>query len=178
MIKINFFGDFMSNKAHQLSIGYLLKKELDSSNLNIVNLEAPIISNTCKPIYKSGPNIFQNISSIEFLENNSFNLISLANNHTMDFGMEGLKNTQNTIKKSNVIGAGNWSEAYQPYIYESQGIKIGVLSLTQREFGVLDDENNIMIGTAWMLHPIVDSMIIETKKIVNYLFIYSCRYRR
>ena len=102
MIKINFFGDFMSNKAH------LLKKEVDYSNLNIVNLEAPIISNTCKPIYKSGPNIFQNISSIEFLENNSFNLISLANNHTMDFGMEGLKNTQNTIKKSNVIGAGNW----------------------------------------------------------------------
>lgn len=171
MIKINFFGDFKVNNPDKVVLSDDLLKELASSSLNIINFEAPIYREGQKPIAKSGPNIFQNKESAKFLEENGFNVISLANNHLMDYGEDGLKSTLNSFKKAHTIGAGDWEKAYTPYIYEINGIKIAILSLTQREFGALDD-NKQCYGTAWMLHHSIDNIISSTKQKVNFVFIY------
>lgn len=63
-----------------------------------------------------------------------FNLVSLANNHTMDRGEEGvLKSLQYWNSKNNVVKAGQYS-SYEdrdiPRIYERNGIKYAFLSYT------------------------------------------------
>ena len=171
MIKINFFGDFKVNCIENIKLSEDLLKEITSSTLNVINFEAPIYFENNKPITKSGPNIYQNKESAKFLEENGFNVIGLANNHLMDYGEDGLKSTIKCFKMAYTIGAGDFQKAYSPLVYEENGIKIAILSLTQREFGVLDDDNQ-HYGTAWMLHHSIDNIITVTKQKVDYLFIY------
>ena len=112
MAKINIFGDFKANDVKHLNLSAELVYLLNTSDVNMVNLEAPIRSNG-KPMKKSGPNICQDQDSPEWLELRGFNAISMANNHTMDYGDEGLSATISAFKKAKVMGAGSWNEAYQ-----------------------------------------------------------------
>jgi len=109
------------------------------------------------------------------LERQGFNLITLANNHMMDYGSRGLIETLQSFRNSTKLGAGKWEEAYKPAIVEIEGIKIGFLALTHCEFGTLtdryDNRESVQYGTAWINHPCVDSIIVETKKVVDYLII-------
>ena len=118
MIKINFFGDFKVNNPDKVVLSEDILKELTTSNLNVINFEAPIYIEGQKPIAKSGPNIYQNKESARFLEENGFNVISLANNHLMDYGEDSLRSTINCFEKAHTIGAGDWVKAYSPYIYK------------------------------------------------------------
>jgi hypothetical protein len=55
----------------------------------------------------------------------------LANNHVTDWGPEGLIATMNAVRKAGMytLGAGaNLQEARQPLIFESRGIRIGLLA--------------------------------------------------
>ena len=60
-----------------------------------------------------------------------FDVISLANNHTLDWGTETLLETMNKLKKAGLpyVGAGkNIDEARQPVILERKGTKVGFLA--------------------------------------------------
>ena len=137
MAKINIFGDFKANDVKHLNLSAELVYLLNTSDVNMVNLEAPIKSYG-KPIKKSGPNICQDQDSPEWLELRGFNAISLANNHTMDFGDEGLSATISAFKKARVMGAGRWNEAYQMNSFTTKdGLTIGVISCTHCELVLL-----------------------------------------
>jgi hypothetical protein len=59
-----------------------------------------------------------------------FDVVSLANNHSLDWGKEALTDTFSNLKAAGLpfIGAGNnISEAHQPAILERKGIKVGFL---------------------------------------------------
>lgn len=61
-----------------------------------------------------------------------FHAVSLANNHMMDAGIQGLRDTLAELEASEIgyAGAGmNLSEALKPYIAEVKGAKIAMLSL-------------------------------------------------
>jgi poly-gamma-glutamate capsule biosynthesis protein CapA/YwtB (metallophosphatase superfamily) len=65
------------------------------------------------------------------LVNAGFDILSVANNHTMDFGPEGLEDTLATLDYLGIKrqGAGaNEAEARTPVILEANGLKIGFLS--------------------------------------------------
>lgn len=51
MARINIFGDFKANKVKHLNLSAELVYLLNTSDINMVNLEAPVISNG-KPIKK------------------------------------------------------------------------------------------------------------------------------
>jgi len=58
-------------------------------------------------------------------------VLSLANNHIMDYGEEGLNETLDTLIQCNIktVGAGrNLSEARKPVIFEVNGVNIGILA--------------------------------------------------
>ena len=172
-IKVRFLGDFCIKSVKNLQFEKNLTQSFQGADLNIANLEAPVKIVGAKGIGKIGPCLSHEEDVPAFLEEHGFNVITLANNHTMDYGAESLLHTKSFFKSSVVVGAGDWREAYQVKTANVDGKKIGFLGLTHCEFGVLNDEfdKNQSVGTAWMLHPCVDKTIVEAKKEVDYLFI-------
>ena len=171
MIRLSFFGDFVCKDPSHLSLDAGFDQLLSESDILSLNFEAPIKC-SCKPITKSGPSIYQSEDCPAFLEGWGFNVIQLANNHIMDYGEEGVTQTIQSFKKANVIGAGEKEKAYSSAIIDVKGVKIGLLSLVQREFGALDDfssENDI--GTAWINHHRVNDIIRETRQLCDILVV-------
>ena len=171
MSRINIFGDFCINGAESLCFAENLKGSLHDAALNVVNFEAPVKSSDARPIEKIGPCLCNDIEAPTVLKEAGFNVFTLANNHAMDFGGESLLHTISLFENAVVVGAGTWDEAYRVKTIEIEGKKIGFLGLTHHEFGVLADENEDSVGTAWMLHPCVDSVIIKAKAEVDFLFV-------
>lgn len=125
MARITIWGGFKANSVDHLNMSGELQLLLNQSRLNVVNFEAPIKSKA-EPIRKSGPNICQHPDSPEWLEIRGFNVVSLANNHTMDYCPEGLEQTRKAFGKAAVIGAGTWDEAYAPAVITTKdGLRVG-----------------------------------------------------
>ncbi|MBQ9254219.1 MAG: CapA family protein [Bacteroidales bacterium] len=175
---INFLGDFVMGEKWNPRVDNRLADFLVHSTFNVINVEAPIlpppITNRYTQMEKSGPSLWQSPKGIALLKENNIHVVSLANNHIMDYGDQGLAQTKMQLSNFIIGGAGNWSEAYQPIILTGDGAKIGILCLTHHEFGTLSDEwdKRYSTGTAWVNHPQVDNVIIETRKAVDYLFVY------
>jgi poly-gamma-glutamate capsule biosynthesis protein CapA/YwtB (metallophosphatase superfamily) len=68
--------------------------------------------------------------NVPFIAAAGFNVISLASNHTMDYGPDALLDTIDHLKKNaiQVIGAGrNIKEARTPAVFEINGTKVAIL---------------------------------------------------
>lgn len=87
-------------------INALLGKELvplwNSADMRIFNLEVPL-TNEENPIDKCGPNLIAPTSTIVGIKSLNPSLITLANNHILDHGEQGLRSTQNVLNKNNHI---------------------------------------------------------------------------
>ena len=116
-------------------------------------------------------NLFQDNNAIKFLEENGFNVFSLANNHIMDYGISSLLKTTSLIKNATYVGAGNLEDAYNVKKISINNIVIGIIAITQYEFGIIDDEDSNSMGTAWLCHPSIDKRIVEAKKDCDFLII-------
>lgn len=169
MARITIWGDFKANAVDHLNLSGELQLLLNQSDINIVNFEAPVKS-TGKPIRKSGPNIHQHTDAPQWLEDRGFNVISLANNHTMDYGSDGLHMTMESFKSAKVAGAGNWDNAYRMTVVNVEGLKIGILAGTHCEFGTLTDKD-IGEGCAWCMSPEFERLIFNGG--VDYLIVFN-----
>ena len=167
--KIVICGDFLAQETEKIKIDRDIINCIQDSSFAICNFEAPIYSQGRAQI-KSGPSLYQSIESPKFLEQVGFNMISLGNNHIMDFGECGLNSTINAFKNSTVFGAGTYDNIYNITVLESANIKIGVLSIVQYEFGVVED-NCAEKGTAWILSPLITDLIVQAKKELDFLII-------
>lgn len=61
-------------------------------------------------------------------------LVSIANNHTLDYGQVGLLDTLDSAKTAGmpIVGAGhNTTEAYAPYLVTVKGVRLAVIGLSQ-----------------------------------------------
>lgn len=175
MIKLSFSGDIKLINPEQISISKDIKSILSRCDYNVINFEAPVSVDNQKGIDKSGPCISQSIKVPKWLECGGYNVISLANNHTMDYGEDGYNATKESFKHAKLVGAGTWEEAYKPLILEKSGKKIGIIACTHREFGCLTNEfaDEGKIGCAWICNPKIDERIVQTRPLVDYLFIYA-----
>lgn len=137
-------GDF----APQLRVNKIIqKKEFDKlyndmlplikgADIAITNLEAPLIEGGT-PIAKTGPNLKSPLNSIEALKYGGFKMVTLANNHIMDYGEEGLYSTMEICKNNNIetIGAGNSLENAKKIKYkESKGKQIAFINVAENEW--------------------------------------------
>lgn len=170
MLKINIVGDFRANNPGNVYFSKELSTQLAQADFNIVNFEAPIECGA-KHQPKSGPALTQPMGSVDQLKSHGFNVFLLGNNHTMDYGLEGCQATLNAFSDVITVGAGNASEAFAIKVLESEGIRIGMLSLVQHEFGVIDygDEG---IGVAWIGSRHVEEIIRKAHEEVDYLFVF------
>ncbi|MFA6410763.1 MAG: CapA family protein [Candidatus Buchananbacteria bacterium] len=100
-----------------------------SADITFGNLETAILPgrqiNTGEFLFRTNP------KSIAGLQAGGFDLVSLANNHTPNFGIDGLNRTFAALNQGNIsfVGAGTSDTlANQPVIIEKQGIKFGFLA--------------------------------------------------
>lgn len=113
-----------------------LSKLWFESDVRIFNLECPL-TNTNKKILKNGPHLKASLESINGIKKLDPTVISLANNHIMDFGVEGLKDTIKALDSEKIpfLGAGlTFEDARRPHFIEKNGKKVGIYSVAENEF--------------------------------------------
>lgn len=143
-IKLLFTGDFCPIGR---AVNYINKENFDGylgdvqylfedNDLNIVNLESPLTESST-PINKTGPNIKAPFDSIKLLKALNIDIACLANNHIMDYGVQGLKDSIEICQQNNIetLGAGeNYTEARKGIIKNIKGKNIGFYNVAENEF--------------------------------------------
>ncbi len=71
------------------------------------------------------------MKNAKIFKDNSIELVTLANNHTMDYGQQGYQDTAKALDNAGVL----WTDLNKPVILEKDGIKIGVVSLVLSQYG-------------------------------------------
>ena len=128
---------FSSANINEL-LGKELVKILNKSDVRIFNLETPLIDKET-PIKKCGPVLGINRSVISGIKSINPTFLTLANNHIMDHGLEGLNTTINTLKENDIDFGGvgcNLQEAKKILIKEIDGFKLGIYVCVEHEFSV------------------------------------------
>jgi len=99
---------------------------LEVADVAVVNLECPFTERGTK--LTKNFNFRARRELVKVLEQGSVDVVSLANNHTNDYGPDGVKDTIATLDKAHIahFGAGsNLSRARKPAVLERHGKKIG-----------------------------------------------------
>ncbi len=120
-----------------------IKDIIDNTDYHIFNLETPL-SDGSMPINKRGPNLIASKKCVNGIKKLNPSLILLSNNHTLDYGEEALKDTTNVLDSNNIkwIGAGaNLEEAKRPFIFEKDGIKVGIYNCCEHEFTIAGEDS-------------------------------------
>ncbi len=170
-IKISFVGDFVSSSPDKAYFGESVREIIKRADIRYINFEAPCSDGRETAISKSGPSLYQPVESIKVINDLGFNVISLANNHILDYGVAAAQKTYDLFRNSTVIGFGDEHKVYKPQYIECKGVTIGFISGCQREFGALDSNCDISYGYAWINDDRFNQAIIEAKKNCDYLFV-------
>lgn len=144
-ITINYFGDFCP--VGRLEQDQILEDPswigdilpiLREADINIVNLECPLTTGS-NPIKKSGPNLKAHPKTVKLLKDMNVDIVCLANNHIMDYGTEGLRDTIDVLEQNGIkyVGAGmTIEEARLPLYVEKKGIKLAFINVCEKEFSI------------------------------------------
>lgn len=143
-MKLSIVGDVMvggilsSNmgKYKNIFLSNKVRKYLEA-DITFCNLECPLTM-AAPPLVQDKALLHAEESSIELLKNAGFNVVSLANNHIMDFRYDSVLKTMRLLKENNIkyTGAGqNLREARKPVFFDSKdrGEKIGFLAYAAPE---------------------------------------------
>ena len=130
--------DLFSDGDISSLLGENLLKMWISVEMRILNLEGPLTDKKI-PIDKCGPNFIAPISTIKGIKALNPTLLTLANNHILDQGVQGLKSTKDILNKNEIPFVGvvdTLSEASKSYIIQRDGLKIGVYACAEHEFTI------------------------------------------
>ena len=119
-------------------VGKELLGLLKESDLNVFNLEVPL-TDASTPINKFGNNLKSPTKTIYGYKALEPIFLTLANNHSLDHGVEGLTTTLELLKKHDIKNAGTGASvkaAKKPFIFEKEGIRIGFYLCAEHEFTV------------------------------------------
>jgi poly-gamma-glutamate synthesis protein (capsule biosynthesis protein) len=159
-ISILFAGDVMLGgrmikMIHEKGTSYPFegtREYFQSADLFFCNLEAPFGRSGIP--YPKRYNFLVPPEFVEVLVYGSVDGVSLANNHIMDYGIEGLRSTLAVLKEKGIAIAGagrNEKEAREPGIFEVKGIRVAFLAYSNtfpEEFWASRDEGGTAFGKA------------------------------
>lgn len=150
MVKILIGGDFAPTlRTKELvnngDFDFLseIKMQSAQSDITIINLECPIVSDTDKPISKVGPNLDCPPQTIEALTYAGIDIVTLANNHSLDYGSSALMRTIELCNNANIkaVGAGqNLSDAEQILYVNKNQTRISIISCCEHEYSIATDK--------------------------------------
>ncbi|MGE8204595.1 CapA family protein [Heyndrickxia sp. NPDC080065] len=181
-IRITFAGDLMMDWSVKETINkkgvdypfQQVKKEITNSDFAVVNLETAVTTRTSK--FPKEYNFKSNPSALKGVKNAGFDMVSLANNHSMDFKREGLIDTMAALKKYQLpyIGAGyNSKEAYTAKTYKLKGKKVTFLAFSRvlPDLSWVAQSNRAGLANGYDLN-LMTTTIKKAKAKSDYLFVF------
>lgn len=102
----------------------------------VVNLECAL-TDYDGAIKKFGPNLKATPAAINGIKNLGVTDVALSNNHVFDFGIQGLRDTVDTLEKANLpyMGIGeDDTDSRKPYFIEQDGMRIGFINVCEHEY--------------------------------------------
>ena len=111
-----------------------VKERLQAADFAAANLETAV---TARELEKPGAKTYEFRSDPDALpafKEAGFDLVNLANNHTLDFGEVGLLDTMKHLDESELlhVGAGETADdAFAPAYIEKNGLRIAILGFTR-----------------------------------------------
>lgn len=152
-----------------------VKKDIEGADFAVVNLETAVTTRTEKdPVqiynFKSDP------SALAGIKNAGFDLVSLANNHALDYKLPGLIDTMEYLKEYKIpfIGAGNdESEAYDAHEVMIHGKKIKIIAASRflPSGNWYAGENKPGIANAYQQEKVIHAIKDEAVA-ADYLFVF------
>ena len=136
-------NEYDFNQAFKYVSSYI--EEADISMANFETVTVPDRE------YTGFPNFNSPVETIEALSNAGFDILSTANNHSLDQGRDGIISTIDTIEENGMDYVGTSKEADSPpLILDVEGMKIGFLSYTYGLNGmdvvITSDELSYMVN--------------------------------
>ena len=145
-IKMNFVGDIILARAYEDPGGIIPTQGVeaifeptkeflgDNADITVANLECPL---TTHPVHHPTKTIYFKGSpeNAEGLAEAGIDIVSLANNHVIDYMLEGMRETQEVLAENGIkySGAGeNTQEAYKPLFYSKYGLNLAFLASSDR----------------------------------------------
>ncbi len=111
-------------------------KLIKNADRTIINLECALTKSD-NAIKKFGPNLKADEKCADALKKLGVTDVALSNNHTFDYGIEGLKDTTDSLERVGLpyFGIGDNEElSRKPYLMEQEGKKIGIINVCEHEF--------------------------------------------
>lgn len=131
-------GDVMLGRSveqesrKRADFAYPFRKTADTlrdADISFVNLENPIID-SCRP-HTTGFVFCANTEMIEGLTFSGIDVVTLANNHTRNYGKDGIEQTKKHLTESGILYTGVGEVA----VIEKQGMKIGFIGIDKAQQG-------------------------------------------
>lgn len=136
---------------------------LRSADFRIYNLETPITDDEC-PIHKEGANFSVPSGSVRGLKSLMSDSVSVANNHCMDHGVVGLKNTIDLLTRESIVPIGygfSHKDANDVVTFEKDGVKVSIIACAETEFNIFKNDE---IGAVPYHDFWTNKKIADTKK--------------
>jgi len=144
-----------------------LINQMSSSDIFFANLECTLAKNGSPP----NPDkilLHTTSSVIQGLKKIGINIVSLANNHTFDYGWKIFRETSTQLNQGgiNTIGGGeNLKEASQINIFNIKGIRLAFLAYCGKSTGCENFADDNRYGVADVNHPQIYRNVADAKKL-------------
>ena len=150
-VEIAFAGDFVPNDDTLKYIRADLMQDFApdvrnlfaKSDLTLVNLETPLTLST-ERIIKTGSHFSAHPDNAKLLKHLNIDIVTLSNNHILDYKEQGLMDTVKACKSVGVdaVGVGeNLMQASVPLIKEIKGKRIGIINICENEYSIATNHN-------------------------------------
>jgi len=145
-ITLNFVGDIMLARKYEEPGGIIPTQGVESifeptlsclgedADITIANLECPLTTHwehhPTKTIYFKG-----SPDNVDGLTYAGIDVVTLANNHILDYMLPGMQETQTVLEQNNIIHSGAGADsytAYQPAFYSKSGVNFAFLASSDR----------------------------------------------
>jgi len=134
-----------------------MRSEFARVDLVFLNLEEPVTRSTQATSFKSAADVAagrdyilraRNPAIPRYLQDAGVGLVGLANNHMMDYGVAGLRDTLRGFREIGlpVVGAGFKLDAERAYIFEMSGRRVALLAFSDvvpRSYGATESHLGI-----------------------------------
>jgi poly-gamma-glutamate capsule biosynthesis protein CapA/YwtB (metallophosphatase superfamily) len=183
---VNFVGDVMTARSYEVPGGIIDTYGVESifeptlsifgeaADVNVCNLECPFTDRgsphpTKSVVFRARP---ENIAGVHYA---GVDLVSLGNNHIIDYGEPGMLQTQSLLDSLEIRHSGAGTNSYfalQPTFWTEQGIRMAFLGQCNRtgrqwNYQPFLDAGYVKPGFAYFLPPNLEGVLAETGNLAD-----------
>jgi poly-gamma-glutamate capsule biosynthesis protein CapA/YwtB (metallophosphatase superfamily) len=191
-LTVNFVGDVFTGRGYETSGGLIATHGIEAlftptleifghaADLNVANLEVPYTDRgtphpTKSVVFRSRP---ENISGIAYA---GIDLVTLGNNHIIDYGEIGMLDTMDGLELLNIRYSGAGRSEYMallPTFWTEKGVRLGFLGLCNRtgrqwNYQPYLDAGYDKPGFAYLLPENLDSSISYTRPLADVVIVQT-----